>query len=228
MKLWLICIQELTTEVYQHHFGATLKRITKVALNAIKADEGTIPSYVGSIAYVRAQVLGGIIDKGVFQRTESRSFGELTEASELLRNTADASEDVEEARRERSISRLLKETAVDQLRDQTGCRTNVAKYEAGLWVIIRDLTSPLGRAMNTKLGLISEDGVIDGRVAVKVDGFRALALLRPDNLYIHPLFEVTVSLVSCLEETDQWEYVRPLKAVYWEKKIVPQEAKACK
>ncbi|CAB9529098.1 expressed unknown protein [Seminavis robusta] len=80
--------------------------------------------------------------------------------------------------------------------------------EAGLWVVIHDLVSPSGLAMNNKIGLVCMDGSEDGRVAVKVDRISSPKRIKARNLWQYPFPESEVALISTMEEVDQLKYVK--------------------
>ncbi|CAB9519625.1 expressed unknown protein [Seminavis robusta] len=192
-----------------------LKRISKVALNAATdiyslaehpETAHLFPGHEFSLAQVkatRAKVLSGCYGQALHViRTEK----EIDEAVELFMKPT-----IHAHGCYGTCPDLLEQMAASHVKMMTDEQTNLSaleRGEAGLWVVVHGLVSQAGQAMNGKLGLVFKDGLVNGRVAVEVEGFEGEKRLLPTNLQEIPFSEMQVALISTLPIAEQWKFVR--------------------
>ncbi|CAB9520990.1 expressed unknown protein [Seminavis robusta] len=208
-----------------YHNGV-LKRITNVLLNFFRANS-TSKKTIYQASFIRACALFGLISKGEYwiywahcdefinSLSVECTATEMKEANTLFKVViSEKSEDYAEDAYTRDAQLAAKITTIVEEARNSGALHSVIPErgtgisEAGLWVVIQDLVSPSGLAMNNKIVLVCMDGLEDGRVAVKVDGIISPKRIKPRNLRLYPMPENVVALISSMEEVDQWKYVR--------------------
>jgi hypothetical protein len=91
-------------------------------------------------------------------------------------------------------------------------RNTSYNLSAGSWIIVHSLESAAASTMNAKLGLICA-GLIEGRIAVKVDGIDGKKSIKPSNLMLLPCKNESFPLVACLESREQWTCMRAISEI---------------
>ncbi|CAB9509756.1 expressed unknown protein [Seminavis robusta] len=189
-----------------------LKRVTKVALTAAKAglEDPKVAVYyshsptedtIGALENMRVQALSGCNGQQAIPVT--RKEEEIEETKRMFRG---ALEDVEGEAKSDMLLRMG-----NALKQMTAEQTNASALEcgeAGLWVLVHGLSCQTGQPLNGKLGLVFKDGLVNGKVALELEGVEEFYLLQPSNLQQLPFSEQQLALISTLDKAEQWKYVR--------------------
>mgnify|MGYP005847335439 CR=1 FL=1 len=193
-----------------------LKRMTKLALEIIKADPKKTEEIKCTMALIRGAVLLGMIHNGEFHRTGSppddRTKEDLIEAAECFHYVSIRESD----QIVREGFQSLAEISMKNAETATSVKSIDRYIDDGAWVFVVDLQSPSGLAMNGSLGRVMSPLNGEGRYAVEVDGVEGLKFIKPENLlevsFDHrpmPIVKDYIfAIIGCLEDTVQWKWMR--------------------
>lgn len=196
---------------------ATLKRVTKLALDKTQADPDSLPGKRRDMLLMHAYTLSGIVSRGLFHTEasipEDRTSDELMEAATCFQCAVDLGEcDKNQSDLYTSHAQVMMAAARAWREQESRTGDTERAPRAGTLVFIRGLTSPVGLKMNNKLGLVLGKGPPESsdRLIVQVDGVSGRPLLKPSNLFKMPLKDDCVALLACLEEKKKWAFLRPV------------------
>ncbi|CAB9518616.1 expressed unknown protein [Seminavis robusta] len=182
-----------------------LKRITKVGLDAYAAMLSD-PDVFNTLMDLRAMALSGFeFDESI---PSNRTAEELREAAALLWTVSQFDASVHAPLYKARSELVMKVAALRSAEEGKAYCSALEKGEAGLWVVLYGLKCETESPMNNKFGVVCVDGLEEGRVAVKVDGISDAKRIPPRNLWEVPFSELHVALISTLDDTTQWKYIR--------------------
>ncbi|CAB9500942.1 expressed unknown protein [Seminavis robusta] len=217
---------ELNKPDWWHHDGM-VQRITKMAIGVLKADVMTLPDQIGMVYLLQAFALAGIVrhfhasfDGAEVTIPEDRTHEELVEAYVIFKKATKNIYITSTAAIDSFFESVVLETIRKrhaQAKEQVNSRiAEPSVCQAGTLVVVVgfDLESLLGSKI--KAGMVSRDGLQDGRVAVKVDGFSELQLIPPENLVATPFKERDVALICCLGDGYRYKFLRSFTIVFQE------------
>jgi hypothetical protein len=191
-----------------------LKRVSKLALETTRAASSNQVHRLRSLSVTRAYVLSGIISGGKFHTRasipEDRTSEELKEAVELFQFASQSDDEDCGVYKSHAEGMLLEARSRTLYLTNHGTTSSPCILEAGSWALLHGLPSSVGSLLNMKLGLVSEDGLRNGRLVVKVDGCSGNKLIKPSNLLALPCEDTAIALVSTMETSAQWTYMRPM------------------
>ncbi|CAB9505729.1 unknown protein [Seminavis robusta] len=201
------------------HHDDILIRVTKVALESFKEYKYTRDRTISDMTYMRAHLLSGFLHNGVHDISKEvetmvhhRTPQQLLEALALYRSLSKEGSNASDSEFFQSQAVVLEYIAgVKDRKQGTPSNDNEQRViRAHAWVTLCGLTSPSGSAMNGKLGLVSENGLRNGRHLVTVDRYDGVKCIKPENLVEIPVEEHYEALLSTLGEEMQWRFMRNL------------------
>lgn len=185
---------------YSH--DASLKRVTKHALDTLIANLPSSNWGVRNMSLVRGFVLSAIVCDGVFyERSNSQCFfsrtpEELAEAAECYK-FYDQHGDDDSLYQSQSEALLVASREKAELIAKNILDGNeVFQYHIqGTWWCVHGLSSPVGAAMNGKVGLVKSISPEEDCIAVQVDGFPGIKLIKRA---VTTFFNFLFTTVPCL------------------------------